>query len=52
MNVSMDTKAGKKLEKAVENDEYIKTSFPHERLLVMKCGERRVTVSATEAIYE
>ena len=51
MNVCMDTEAGEALDKAVENDEYIKTLLLHE-LLVMECGERRVTASATEVMYE
>ena len=51
LNVTMDTKIRKALGKAIENVDYITPSFPHERL-VMEYGERRVTASATEAIYK
>ena len=51
LNVTMDKDAEEALEKAVENDEYIKSSFPHERLKI-KCGYTKVTGSATEAIYD
>ena len=50
LNVTINTEAREVLEKVIENDEYITTSFPHERL-VMEYGERRVTASATETIY-
>ena len=45
----MDKEAGEALEKAVENEEYIKHDFPHKRLR-MECGHTKVTASATEAI--
>ena len=47
----MDKEAGEVLEKAVENEEYIKPDFPHKRLR-MECGHAKVTASATEAIYD
>ena len=51
LNCLMDVNAGQKLIKAVEQEDYITTSFPFERV-VMHCGNTRVTASPTEAIYE
>ena len=39
------------LEKAVENDEYIKPDIPHKHLQ-KECGQAKVTASAAEAIYD
>ena len=51
LNCLMDVNAGQKLIKAVEQEDYITTSFPFERV-VMYCKNTLVTVSPTEAIYE
>ena len=48
----MDKKATTVLTKVVANNSgYITTSFPFERV-IMLCGNKRVTASATDAIYE
>ena len=36
---------------AVQDDDFITTRFPHERI-TMQCGEERVTASPTKAIYD
>ena len=51
LNEEMDIKAGETLVDAVRDGDYITTFFPHERI-TMKCGDKRVTASATEAIYD
>ena len=50
-NVRMDKEVEEALENTVENDEYTKPDFPHERLR-MECGHTKVTASAMEAIYD
>ena len=51
LNVRMDKEAGEALEKAVENEEYIKKDFPYKRL-IMECRHAKVAASATESIYD
>ena len=51
LNVTRDKEAGEALEKTVDNNEYTKPDFPHERLR-MECGHTKVTASATEAIND
>ena len=45
----MNKETGEALEKAVENEEYIKPDCSHKRLIV-ECGHTNVTASTTEAI--
>ena len=51
LNKEMDIKAGETLVDAVRDGDFITTIFPHEQV-TMKCGDKRVTASATEAIYD
>ena len=48
----MDEQAGDTLVAAVQDDEFITTQFPHERVMTMQCGDERVIASVTNAIYE
>ena len=51
LNEEMDIKAGETLVDAVRDGDFITTVFPHEQV-TMKCGDKRVTASAIEAIYD
>ena len=52
LNKEIDEQAGDTLVAAVQDREFITTQFPHERVMTMQCGDKRVTASAPNAIYE